>query len=217
MDNVLNFPKIDRLIGVYASSPASTFSPRFLGFLTESFPFKMRELHNDILKAKDRQEHPLIRSVRPFRQRFCALARRRSSLSVEQLCDLLNADIRIQKLRKLPGGQRVLPLQPEFIRNLETNILAIIEYNPYGGGFLGLGAYGVPTSEIAEVIAEVCLVKKQYRRFEHWCEDYLRADHGNVDPYNRRPERRGGRNLLKLVHGSQRSERAIDAAEAPTE
>lgn len=210
MDNVLDFPKIDRLIGECASSQDSTFSPRFLGFLTESFPFKMRELHNDILKAMERQEHPLIRSVRPFRQRFCALARRRSGLSVEQLCDLLNADIRIQKLRKLPGGQRVLPLQPEFIRNLEANILAIIEYNPYGGGILGLGAYGVPTSEIAEVIAEVCSVKKQYRRFERWCEEYLRADHGNVGRHEMPSERRGPPKLLKLIHGSQRSERASD-------
>jgi hypothetical protein len=77
-------------------------------------------------------------------------------------------------LKKLPGAYRFYPLTPEFISNLESSIVKIIEYNPYGGGFLGIGAFGAPTQEIASVIAEICEASRDYRRFEDWCDQYMR-------------------------------------------
>ena len=126
-----------------------------------------------MLKDRAAVEQSWLRSARPYTQRFCKITRQFASVSQEELCQRLNQHPRILKLKKLPGAYRFYPITPEFLTDLENSIMKIIEYNPYGGGFLGIGAYGVPTQEIAGVIAEVCGVPRDYKKFEGWCYDYL--------------------------------------------
>lgn len=137
--------------------------------------YALSKLHADMLKDKAAIEQSWLRSVRPFTQRFCKITREFSGISQEDLCERLNQHPRILSLKKLPGGYRFYPITPEFLTSLENSIMKIIEYNPYGGGFLGIGAYGVPTQEVASVIAEVCGPPRDYRKFEEWCHDYLRG------------------------------------------
>lgn len=126
-----------------------------------------------MVKDKMAMEQSWLKSVRPFTQRFCKITREFSGISQEELCKRLNQHPHILKLKNLPGAYRFYPITPEFLTTLENSIMKIIEYNPYGGGFLGIGAYGVPTLEVASVIAEVCGAARDYKKFEEWCHEYL--------------------------------------------
>lgn len=132
----------------------------------------LRQIHADMLAEECFPENRWLRSTRVYRQRFCKLTREFSDLSPEELCARLNEHPDILKLKRLPSFERFYPITPEFISDLENCISKIIEYNPYGGGFLGIGAYGIPTPEIAKAIADICGTKRQYEKFERWCFEY---------------------------------------------
>lgn len=114
----------------------------------------------------------LRQNVRPYRQKFCRLARKASGLTQEQLCEELNRHPAILKLEKLPSFSRFYPLTPTFIETLENEISKIPEYQPYSQGFFGIGLMGTPTKDIAAVIAEVCGLSSIYRKFEQWSLEY---------------------------------------------
>lgn len=116
--------------------------------------------------AKIDPQHRWLANVRPFRQKFCRLARRRSGLSLEELAERLNFHADILTLKSYPSFKQFYPITPEFLSNLEDDIQKIFEY--CAQGFL-FGGIGVPTDRIAAVIASVCGVSSQHSRFESWC------------------------------------------------
>lgn len=136
-------------------------------YMSETFSSLKQEM-----RKGDPDTHPLLRSVRPYRQKFCKLARQSSGISQEELCAKLNEHIGILKLKDLPSFDRFYPITPDLIDKLENNITHIIEYNPYNQGFLGIGVMGTPTKDIARVIAEICDVSPAYRKFEDWSFEY---------------------------------------------
>lgn len=107
--------------------------------------------------------------MRPFRQRFCFLARKFSGLSLEELCARLNEHPDILKLRSYPSFNSFYPIDPKFLSDLETDISKIFEY--CSSGFL-LGGIGVPTEEITRAIADVCQATQEHRQFVDWCTEY---------------------------------------------
>lgn len=135
----------------------------------------LRKLRYDLFSEPCAPEHRWFWSPRRHRQQFCKLVREFKGVSLETLCARLNEHPEILKLERLPSFTRFYPITPEFILDLENNINKIIEYNPYGGGFLGIGAYGTPTPEIAKAFAEICGAKREYEKFEQWCYDYQYA------------------------------------------
>lgn len=129
------------------------------------------------LKAEMRRETKattgfLQQNVRPYRQKFCRLARKTSGMTQEELCEKLNRHPAILKLDRLPSFSRFYPITPAFIETLETEISKIPEYQPYCQGFFGLGAMGTPTKDIAAVIAQICGLSKIHRQFERWSLEY---------------------------------------------
>ncbi len=145
-------------------------------YLFESKVYLLSKLHEDMVSEARRERNFLMRSVRPFTQRFCKIIREWHGLSRETLCECLNSHPAVLNLRELPGAYRFFPITPEFIADLEANINRINEYNPYGGGLLGVGAYGVPTLDLAQAIAEICESSRDFRRFEKWHANFLYAD-----------------------------------------
>lgn len=136
--------------------------------LFDSRSFAMAQLRY-AMRAEPLPHHALLPfPIRQFRQRFCKIAREFSGLSRGELSALLNEHPEIRALQKLPGAYRFLPVTEELLISLEENINAIIEYNPYGGGLLGIGAYGAPTNTFVKVIAEICGCPRSYQRFEDW-------------------------------------------------
>ena len=136
--------------------------------LFESRAYALAQLRN-AMNAEPLPSHPLLRfPIRKFRQRLCRIMREFSGLSREELCALLNDHPEVCALQELPGAYLFLPVTTEFLESLEENINAIIEYNPYGGGFLGIGAYGAPTDTFARAIAEICGHRRDYYRFDDW-------------------------------------------------
>lgn len=156
-----------------SSTRLSSCSPVVVESLFGSRVYAFSKLRADMVKDKTTMEQSWLRSVRPFTQRFCKITREFAGISHEELCERLNQHPRILKLKRLPGAYRFYPITPELLADLENSITKIIEYNPYGGGFLGIGAYGVPTQEIASAIAEICEASRDYRKFEEWCYEYL--------------------------------------------
>nr|BFD67470.1 hypothetical protein HAGR004_24920 [Bdellovibrio sp. HAGR004] len=133
----------------------------------------MLEAFTELREEMDRETTvesptPFSRSVRPFRQKFCQLARAQSGLSYEDLAAALNQHPDILKLDKLPAYKNFYPITPDFLKTLETEITKIWEYNPYNQGLLGIGAFGTPTKDIAAAIAKICGVHDVYKRFENW-------------------------------------------------
>lgn len=158
------------------SEPSLHFPEATAISLLESRAYAMAGLRKEMrLAISTDQTHPLLRSHRPFTQKFCKIIRSTAGISLVQLSERLNAHPGIQKLSELPGAYRFFPLTAEFLKNLESNISEIMEYQPYGGGFLGIGAYGAPTAYIAKAIAEVCDANRDFRRFEVLCAEYLHA------------------------------------------
>ena len=143
-------------------------------FLMRSKSYLMAELRKEMFPKGPQTVHPLG-STRIFTQRFCWLVRHSSGISQEELCELLNRHPRIQNMKSLPGARFFLPLTTEFLNDLESNIGKIIEYHPYGGGLFGIGAYGTPTLDIAEVIAQICEANRDFRRFQQWCDECKQA------------------------------------------
>lgn len=147
-----------------------------------TFSAGLRKIYSDIDAEERLPEHRWLWSPRSYRQRFVKLAREFGSLSPEELCARLNEHPAILKLEPLPSFKRFYPITPEFLSDLENNITKIIEYNPYGGGFLGIGAYGVPTPEIAKAAADICGTKRHYEKFEQRCFEYQYGDIARRNP-----------------------------------
>lgn len=114
----------------------------------------------------DPQHRWLHTNIRPFRQKFCQLARHRSGLSLEELAERLNSHAEVLALKSYPCFQQFYPITPELLSNLENDIQKIFEY--CSQGFL-FGGIGIPTDKIAGAIASVCGVNSHYKRFESWC------------------------------------------------
>lgn len=142
----------------------------------ESRTWQLRQLHQKILSSEALQLHSLLRGsyVRPFRQEFCRIARKHSGYSIEELCYRLNSDRHLRwRLQELLRHywQNFYPFTPEFVSNLESNIKAIPEYT-LGGGFAFCPPPGVPTCEIAGVLADICGMRKEYEKFQGWCWEF---------------------------------------------
>ena len=143
-------------------------------YLLESRAYALRRLRFDMENEGIPRQHRQRGLLKPFTQRFCRIARRFSGLSEEELCERLNEQPRILKLRELPGLRVRYPFRREFIFDMENNLARVAEYNPYTfGGFSGWGSFGVPTQEVARAIAEVCGSRREFRQFEDWCREYV--------------------------------------------
>lgn len=130
----------------------------------------LRPLKREMLKEnRCTPEQRFLRNVRPFRQRFCFLARKFSGLSLEELCSRLNKHSDILKLHRYPCYDQFYPITPEFLSDLETNISKIFEYCSSGFAF---GGIGVPTDELARAIADICGAKEEHKEFIQWCIEF---------------------------------------------
>lgn len=145
--------------------------------IAENTTWHLRQLRRKILTSPGLQAHCLMRGsyVREFRQEFFRIARKRSGLSIEELCELLNGDrsIRWRLQDLLPKHWKdFYPFTPEFVSNLESNIRAIPEYTVGGGGFMIGPPPGVPTCEIAATCARFCGMWREHAQFESWCSEF---------------------------------------------
>ncbi len=130
----------------------------------------LRQLRKDMLRDDDcTPEHRFLRSVRPFRQRFCFLVRKFSGLSLEELCSRLNEHPDILKLHRYPSYRHFYPITEQFLTDLETDISKIFEYCSSGMAF---GGIGTPTDEVERAIADICKVKKEHKEYIQWCMVY---------------------------------------------
>lgn len=136
--------------------------------MAETFQALKAEMRREILP----KVNCMTRNVRPFRQKFCRLARKTKGLSLENLCHELNQHPEILKLEKLPGFKYFYPITPELIEKLENKISQIPEYQPFCAGFFAIGIVGTPTKDIAAVIAKVCDVTEMHREFVHLSLEY---------------------------------------------
>ena len=143
MENVIEFV-VAR--GAEGGGKSRLFRPaqKLVEGLFESRSYALSRLHAEMKSDLSRNAAVWYRSVRPFRQRFCKFVREQSGISAEELCTRLNEHPDILKLRSLPGSYRFYPITRELLISLESAIEKILEYNPYGGGFLALGVMGVP-------------------------------------------------------------------------
>lgn len=133
----------------------------------------MAALRREIQASEQVAWHLRQGQVRRFTQKFCYAVRTSSAFSLEDLCDLLNEHPDIQLMKLLLGANFFLPLTPQFLNDLESDIIRIIEFNPFCGGFLGIGHLGIPTIDVAQAIARVCTAERDFKRFYKWRRDYL--------------------------------------------
>lgn len=175
MTNVLDFSRF-KSVAPRRTPTLNSVSRIPVEPLFSSLSFALRQLHTDMLAEECPPEQRWLKSPRPYRQRFCKIAREFGRLSPEELCAHLNEHPDILKLKKIPSFDRFYPFTPAFLSDLENSINKIWEYNPYGGGFLGLGSMGIPTPEIARAISDICGMSRQYERFEHWCFEFQYGD-----------------------------------------
>lgn len=133
--------------------------------MNETFSSLKVEIKKGLLPKVDYVQQ-IDRSVRPFRQKFCKLARESKGLTKEELCAELNSHPDILKLEKLPGYKYFYPITPDLLEKLENEITKIVEYQPYSMGWLAPGLCGTPTKDIAGIIARVCGVTKFHREIE---------------------------------------------------
>lgn len=129
----------------------------------------LRRLKRDMLSEKCPEDQRWLRSVRPFRQRFCFLVRKFSGLSLEELCSKLNEHPDILKLHRYPSYPHFYPFTVQFLTDLETDISNIFEYCPSG---LAFGGIGTPTDEVERAIADICGVTKEHSEYIQWCLEY---------------------------------------------
>jgi len=142
----------------------------------DSRSYALNRLHSQMIRDAQTSTSYFSKSLRPFTQEFCRLARAHAGLTEDALCAQINDHPGLHWIKKLPGAYRFYPFTPTFISDLENRIHHIGEYNPYGGGFLGIGCFGVPTFEVAQLIAEICDCSHEFRRFEDWCLEYERSE-----------------------------------------
>lgn len=139
-------------------------------FLHGTLARSLRPLQREMLRENScTPEQRFLRSVRPFRQKFCFLARKFSGLSAKELCSRLNEHPDILKLHRYPCYNQFYPITPEFLSDLESNISKIFEYCSSGFAF---GGIGVPTDEIARAIADICGANDEHKEFIQWCIEY---------------------------------------------
>lgn len=143
-------------------SPLTSTSPTPVEPLFGTLERSIRRIRAEMLSEECSPEHRWLRSVRPYRQKFCKLTREFSGHSLEEMCEGLNQHPDILKLKPYPSFNSFYPITPDFISNLENDIGKIFEYCAQGFAF---GGIGVPTEEIAKAIADICESKKEYKKF----------------------------------------------------
>lgn len=143
---------------------ASNCEPLF-GTLSRRLSLVRREM----LSAPNRQLSFWLKSVRPFRGKFCQVTRQFRGYSRDELCLLLNSHPDIAKLdERYPCFLHYYPFTPKFLKNFEEDPSKFVEYITQGFLF----GVGFPSVELAKLIVEICGAQSEYRNFESWCEQY---------------------------------------------
>lgn len=169
LSNILQLSNF-RQIPAHHASPMELDSFGTVEHLHGTLSRSLRQLRKDMLRDDDcTPEHRFLRSVRPFRQRFCFLVRKFSGLSLEELCSRLNEHSDILKLHRYPSYRHFYPITEQFLNDLETDISKIFEYCSSGMAF---GGIGTPTDEVERAIADICGVKKEHKEYIQWCIEY---------------------------------------------